>query len=1723
MNPPPWFEAGVDSDLQVLREDGERIFCRIKRDLTDGDHDSVLALLLAAEHPTPASLNRLTNEYALENELDDAWAVRPLKLVRERGRTLLVFKDPGGVPLDRLLGPPMEIVRFLRLAIALAAALGRLHARGLIHKDIKPTNIIVNPTTCQVWLTGFGIASRLPRERQSPEPPEFIAGTLPYMAPEQTGRMNRSIDSRSDLYGLGVTLYEMLTGNLPFTASEPMEWVYCHIARQPVSPGERLTTVPAALSAIILKLLSKTAEERYQTAAGVEADLRRCLVEWESQRRIDTFSLGSHDTPDRLLIPEKLYGRAREVNSLLAAFDRVVTEGTRELVLVSGYAGVGKSSVVNELHKVLVPPRGLFAAGKFEQYKRDIPYATLAQALRTLVRQILVKSEAEVERWRRVLTEAVEPNGQLIVSIVPEVEVIIGKQPPVPDLQPRDAQNRFQLAFRRFLGAFATPEHPLALFLDDLQWLDAATLDLLEHLIMHPEVRHLLLVGAYRDNDVTPSHPLVRRLEALRKGGARVRDILLAPLGLADVCQLVADAMHCEPEHVATLAQLVHEKTGGNPFFAIQFFTALAEEGLLVFDPVRRAWQWDINRIRAKSYTDNVVDLMTARLKRFASTTQEALKHLACLGNVAPTATLALVHGATAEAVHAALWEAVRAGLVFREDNAYKFLHDRIQQAAYTLIPVQHRADVHLRIGRALLASMTVDELGEHLFDVANQFNRGAARLTDPDERVQVATIDLRVGRRAKASAAYESGRVYLAAGMALIGDAALDIPSRYELAFALSLERAECELLTGNFDEAERLLSQLVRKGASRVDKAAAYSLKIHLHVVRSEIPQGVAAALECLRLFGIDMPPNPTREEVQDEYEIVWRTLKERSIETLIDLPLMTNPEMHAAMRVLAFLTGPSLYTDNNLYYLHFCKMVNLSLEYGISDASTFGYAGFGVILCQPFLRYAEGYRFAKLACDLVERHGFAAYKAKVYLEMEMVALWTQPVEVGIELTRTALRAGAELGDVAFACYGCMHLITNLLIQGANLDEVWRESEVCLDFIRKRKYHDAADIIISQQQLIRHLRGQTANFSTLSDGRFDEGTFEALLTEDRMPPLISRYWIIKVQARFIAGDYRAGLIAAESARKWLWSSESFIQSLDYHYYVALTLAACYGKASVDEQRGWHERLTEHQEQLREWAENYQPTFGDKHALVSAELARIEGRPVDAMRLYEEAIRVARENGFVQNEGLAYEVAARFYMALGLETIADAYLRNARHCYLRWGADGKVRQLDRLYPHLTAVEEHRLPAGIGSPVQQLDLATVVKASQAVSSEIVLPRLIERLMTIALENAGADRGLLILPTDDAHLIQAEAQATGDRVDVVLCQTPISGATCPESLVRYVIRTHDSVILDDASRPNLFSDDNYLRGRHTKSILCLPLIKQGRLTGLIYLENRLTSSAFTADRTAVLELLAAQAAISLENTRLYSDLQEREVKARETQMALAHANRVTTMGQLTASIAHEVNQPIAAIVTNAHAALRFLGSHPADLEEVRQALDAIIRDGNRAGDVISRIRDLIKKVPARQAALDINQAILEVIEMIRSALLRNRVALQTELANGLPLTRGDRIQVQQIVLNLIMNAVEAMADVSDGPRDLLVSTAKDISNGVVVVTVRDSGPGLPPESLERLFDPFYTTKPGGMGMGLSICRSIIEAHGGRVWAAATAPRGASFQFTLPARSSDGVAT
>ena len=1430
----------------------------------------VLVLSPVAEYPTPESLKRLEHTYSLREELDPRWAARPIAMAHHWDRTVLVSEDPGGVPLDQMLSEPLNVVFSLRLAISLSAAIGHLHERGVIHKDIKPANVLVNSDTGQCWLTGFGLASRLPRERQAPDPPQSIAGTLAYMAPEQTGRMNRSIDSRSDLYSLGVTLYQMFTGSLPFTASDAMEWMHCHIARKPVAPRERWENVPVLVSQMIMKLLAKTAEERYQTAAGLENDLRHCLADWERQGRIDPFALGEHDAPDRLLIPEKLYGRAREVDTLLASFDRVVASGTSELVLVSGYSGIGKSSVVHELHKALVPPRGLFASGKFDQYKRDIPYMTLGQAFQSLVRSLLGRSEAELGWWRDALRKALGANGQLIVNLVPALELVIGRQPRVAELPPQDAQNRFQMVFRHFLGVFARKEHPLALLLDDLQWLDTATLDLLEHLVTHSEVGHLLLVWAYRDNEVGPGHPLLRTLEAIRNAGARVHEIVLAPLGINDVGRLVADALHCKPKRARPLAQLVHAKTGGNPFFAIQFLTALTEEGLLAFDPVAAAWQWDISRIRAKSYTDNLVDFMAGKLRRFSATTQEALKHLACLGNVAEIATLTLVHREAEEAMHKALWEAVHAGLVFREHSAYKFLHDRIQQAAYTLIPEEHRAEVHLRVGRLLLASMTADSLAEHPFDVANQLNRGAERLVEPDEKAQVAAINLHAGRKAKTSAAFASACVYLAAGMALLDER--DWGSHYELMFRLRLERAECEFLTGHFDTAEQLIGELLQRGASKVDQAAAYHLKVLLHTVKSENAQAVTIALKCLCLFGIDIPSHPTREQVQAEYETVWQTLAGRPIEGLIDLPIMTGPELQAAMQLLSILTPSAYFTDLHLFSLLVCRMVNLSMQHGTSGACAHAYGILGHILGPVFHRYGEGYRFAKLACDLVEKHGFIAYHAKVYHAMGLAAQWTQSITTAIDFNRATIRAAIETGDLTFACYSMCQCVQLLLLRNDPLDAVWQESEKSLDFVRKAGFRDMADAIVSHQRFIATMQGRTATFSTFGDAQFDEAAFEAQLAEDRIPTMVCLYWIVKLKTRFLSGDYAEALAAADKAKALLWASAVWIQLLDYFYYTALTVTALYENATADEQTGWRKLLTVHREQLREWAESYPPTFGDKHALVSAEVARIEGRDFDAMRWYEEAIRSAQANGCAYHEALAHELAGRFYAARGFEIIAHTYLRSAWHCYIRWGAAGKVRQLEELYPYLR--EEAQVPApasGISASVEHLDLAMVIKMSQAISGEIVLDKLIDKLMRIVLEQAGAERGLLILVRAEEQRIEAEASSDRGKVTVHFRRSLVTPSELPESLFRYVIRTKESVTLHDALAENLFSEDEYLRQKRPRSVFCLPLVNQRKLMGVLYLENNLAPGVFTPNRLATLELIASQAAISLEQARLYAEI------------------------------------------------------------------------------------------------------------------------------------------------------------------------------------------------------------------------------------------------------------
>lgn len=1702
----------MGNDFQISWDDGERVFARAPG---AGPDASVLLARLAAEQPPPASLERLTHEFGLKDELDGAWAARPLALTREGGRSVLVLEDAGGQPLAHLLGLPLPIDACLRLAVSIADALCQLHRRGLVHKDLKPTHIVVDCADGHARLTGFGLTSRLPRERQAPEPPETIAGTLAYMAPEQTGRMNRSIDSRSDLYAFGITLYQMLTGTLPFAAVEPMEWVHCHIARAPVPPAVRVAGVPAMLSGIVMKLLAKTPEDRYQTAAGVAHDLRRCHDEWRRRGRIDEFPLDEHGTPDRLRIPEKLYGREHEVGQLVDAFSRIVASSTPELVLVSGYSGIGKSSVVNELHKALVPPRGLFASGKFDQYQRNIPYATLVQAFQSLVRTLLCKCDAELASWRAALQQALEPNARLMTDLIPELRLIIGDPPPVPALEPQQAQRRFLLVFRRFIGVFARPEHPLALFLDDLQWLDAATLDLLEDLLTSADLRHLMLIGAYRDNEVDATHPLTAKLESIRAAGGRIEAITLAPLGAVHVRQLIAEALHSEPACIEPLAALVCDKTGGNPFFVIQFLHALVEEDLLSFRHDARAWRWDADRIHAKGYTDNIVHLMIGKLARLPMATRHALQQMACLGNVVETARLSLVLGLPPAQVHAVLWEAIRLELVERREAVYAFAHDRVHEAAYSLIPEAARAAAHLRLGRLLAAHTPPETREESIFEIVGQLNRGAALIADGNEREQLAALNLSAGRRAKASTAYASALAYLVTGAGLLDDGATH---PHDLTFALALNRAECEFLTGQLAAADERLMALSAQATTTAERALVAFLHLDVYLVLDHSDRAVAVCLAFLRHVGIDWSPHPDDEAVRREYEQIWTRLGERGIESVLDLPPMDDATSLATVEALSKLFAPALQSDANLADLTICKGVSISLERGNCDASCVAYANLGRISGPRFGAYDAGYRFGMVGCQLVDQRGLTRFEAKTYLCFSIFVMrWMRPVRECRALLERAFDAANRSGDLSYGAYTRNNLVSDLLFGGTPLPEVQREAERGLAYAQKVGFGLVVEFIATQRAMVRMLRGHTPTFGSFDDAQFDERRTEAQF--DSNPGLALGaywYWTRKLQACYFAGNLAAALAAAARAEALQWAATSFFEEAEFQFFSALVRAA-----RCDQGRH-RDALLAHHARLQHWAELCPANFADRAYLVGAEIARIDERLVDAEHGYERAIHAAQESGFVHNEAIANELASRFYAARGLERIARAYMQDARYAYLRWGADGMVRQLEERYPYLRAESHAPGPTTtITTPVEHLDLATVLKVSQAASADLVLEKLIDMVMRTAIEQAGAERGLLILSVGGEPRIAAEATTGGDAMQVVLQDGAPGQQRLPESVLYQVWRTHESVFADDATSEPAFATDAYLHQHRTRSLLCLPLLNRAKLIGALYLENNLMARAFSPSRVAVLKLVASQAAISLENARLYRDLEEREAEVRETerryrevQTELAHANRVATMGQLAASIAHEVNQPIAATVTNAQAALRWLRTAPANLDEVGLALGRIVRDADRAADVIARIRELVRKAPPRRAPVDINAAIREVVALTRGEATKSETSVRLALAEGLPRIHGDRVELQQVLINLIFNALEAMRDSGKGGRRVEIRTASP-DPATVLVSVSDSGPGFAPENIERVFLPFYTTKDTGLGMGLSICRSIIDGHGGRLWASENVPRGAVVQFTVPA--------
>lgn len=1488
--------------LESLRE-GRKLGLFRGRQVQGAGPAKVLVVDVRSETQSPSELRQLENEYALASELDSSWAVRPIALVKKEDRTMLLLEDTGGETLEAILRTSIDVRRALSIAAGMAAALKEVHRRGLVHKDVSPANVLVDSRD-HVRLTGFGLASRTSPERQMPMPPDVIAGTFEYMSPEQTGRMNRSIDARCDLYSLGVVLYEMLVGQLPFTASDPMEWVHCHIAHQPRPPSEQAGAVPKCVDAIALKLLAKNVEDRYQTAAGVESDLRYCLSQLALHQRIDHFTIGVHDVADHFLMPEKLYGRQSESDMLLAAFDRVAAAGRQELVVISGYSGIGKSSLVDEFHRVVIARGGLFAAGKFDQFQRDIPFATVAQAFQSLVGQLLVMGDAELGQWRSLLLQAMGPNGRLMLNLIPDLVHVIGDQPPVQELPPQDSQNRFDLVLRRFLGVFARPEHPLVLFLDDLQWLDKATLGLLERLVITPEAQPLLLLAAYRDNEVDSSHSLARSLEAMRSAGAQIESIPLTALSPEDIRRLISDAMGTNKPDVRPLADLVSEKTGGNPFFAKLFIKTMAAGGLIAFDAGKVAWTWDMDRIREQNFTDNVVAFMVGKLSHFPQATQAALSRLACLGNSANTGILQTILDLPEEDLHAALRDAVREGLVLRRDTTYTLMHDRVQEAAYALIAKEDRPGAHLATGRALAARLTPANTEQSIFEVVNQLNRAASLIEAHAERERLAELNLIAVRRAKASTAYASALMYLDVGRTMLGEDPWG--RQYRIAFDLEIHRAECEFLTGSPAAAEARLAALAPRAQGLVDRAAATRLRMAIFTTMNSPDRAVEVGLAYLRHMDLDWVANPTAADIQVEFDRMWHTIGDRPIEDLFRLPLMTDADWRATMDVLVEMVPTAMVASyRNLVDITLLRMVNLSLAHGHSDGSAYAFASLNIVLGFRFADYQRALRFGEVGCDLIEKRGLDRFKTGAFANFGIfVVPWTKSMAIGSAMIRRGFDAAMATGNVAYSIYCSGSLVAHLLLAGTPLEQVYRAGVLSLDLARKAGFGLFMSCSFGELRLIQDLRGRPDDEVFLEDRGRTAGSFEMDLENGgrEMAFAAAICWVRKLQRCFFAGDWEGGVDAAKKASRKFQEAPYILHVGDFHFYSALVGAVAIDNAPAQCRQHYLEMLHEHHRQISIWARSCPENAGDRAALIGAEIARIDGRELDAQKLYEEAIHLARSNGFVQNEAIAFEMASRFFGVRGYALISRTYLQQAHSLYLRWGAVGKARQLERLCPPLNSQGASASSNEIS--VGQLDHAALVKISRAVSDEIVIDRLIEKLMTIAIEHAGAAKGLLILFDEGGPHTAAEASAVSGRVIVTLREDPVAPTQLPESILNYVIRTQQYVALEDATAANAFSGDRYIELARPRSVLCLPILKQARLTGAIYLENNLLPRVFTPNRIAVLDLLASQAAVSLENAKLYADLEQEnrdrkraEDELRRSEMLLAQAQRLTLTSSL----------------------------------------------------------------------------------------------------------------------------------------------------------------------------------------------------------------------------------
>ncbi len=1386
-------------------------------------------------------------------------------------------------PLATICQTPMEIPHFLKLAISLSSSLADLHQSNIVHKNLCPDDILINRKTGEITISGYFSSFDGRHSGRVEKSVTVQESFLAYTSPEQMGRMNQVIDHRTDLYSTGVILYQLLTGKLPFAASDLLEWVHCHIARVPKSPRDILDHIPSAISDIVMKLLAKAVEERYQTAIGLRLDLERCLAAWQAKKEIKAFALGSGDISDRLLIPQKLFGREKNLDKLQAAFSGVVEKGIPEMVMITGYSGIGKTALVRQLYHPVVKKHGFFIWGKSDQYKRNIPYGIVIEAFQELIRQLLTKQD--LTQWKKKLLNVLGLNGGLLVDILPRIELVIGPQPPVPELPLKEAEHRFNMVFKQFMGVFADKSHPLVIFLDDLQWIDPASLKLLKYIAIDPGVRYLLIVGAYRDNEVDDDHPLKATLDEISGCKSLLRTIHLTSLSFRDLSNLIADTLHCTITAIKGLAQLVYKKTEGNPFFVIQFLKTLHSKNLLVFDTEEYRWVWDIEQITNSDYTDNVVDLMVSKLQDLPEKTRNTLRLASCIGNRFDLRTLAVISNIEEDEAEIQVSRGVVDGLLLASDsNYYTFLHDRVQQAAYSLIPESDRAIVHLKIGRLLFKNTSANDLEDQVFELASHMNQGASLLFDPEERYQVAQINLLAGRKAKDATAYQGARDYLLTGISLVKDATWH--ERFELIYGLLKELAIVEYLVSNYNHSEELIRLLLTKAQTVLEKAELYNTLIVQYTLTARYQDAISSGREALELLEITFPKTNIKEEYNLQLQQYRLALEEQQIMSLADGPEMSDPRIRAGLTLLSNMMVPSRYTDSKLFSLVNIVIVNLSLKYGPTAKSTVGFNGLGMVFNAETVEYYDAYELGLLALKISERFNDPAQKCQACFVLgHYLSHWVRHLKLSDTFNDQGFAAGLAAGEMQWTGYILAYKLFQPFYRGDRIALIRKELPELLAFTQRTKNQWASDTLLGIQLALNELQGASEkNTRDLQEGDdfsflTDESQFLAGCKKNKSFGAMGRYAVMKAQIHYLYGRMDQALETVRMAKKFRGYFSSSISVAALNFYHSLILAALCDKSSGKVGNSYLKKIRANQVQMGLWAESCKENYHHQFLLIQAETARIKGDELYAEQLYEQAISSADKNGFVQNEALALDLASRFYRRRGFSAIATLYLQRARDCYRDWGAEGKARQLDQVLLQDKAKPDTQ---DLDFQIGHLDAITVIKASQAISGEIVIERLLETLLKTMLENAGAQKGCLLLVNGEELSLAATAMVIEQEI-IVEQQDPFPIASVlPESMATYVRRTHEPVILGDVQQYNTFSTDPYFLVDQPKSLLCLPLLRQADLIGVLYLENSLVKRAFTSDRIAVLELLAAQAVISLENAVLYQERSRAEEALRKSE-------------------------------------------------------------------------------------------------------------------------------------------------------------------------------------------------------------------------------------------------